>query len=870
MANGSEERPAARALLEGSDPLKTIDTGVFQSGAGETMTSAPGSHQPPPSEDPVVEVFLGGAPGQGERLELRALLGRGGMGRVLLATQGSLGRDVAVKVLHAAPSVYARTSLVREALVVSRLEHPNIVPVYALGQDDRGRPALVMKRIDGVPWSALIKDEQHPAWAARLGQERDRVGAHIRVLLAVCEAVELAHSKGVFHRDIKPDNVMLGEFGEVYVTDWGLAVSAGEVSTHGEAVLVGTPSMMAPEMLSGDPTQVDARTDVYLLGSSLHGALTGRPRHDGEQGDVLRRVEESLPAQYPSSIPPELAAICNRATARAPSERFPGVAAFRQALLDFLAHRSSLELSAAASERLGVLRELVERSSGPGERLPEDDTIRLQQVGSECRFGYEMALRSWPESEAARRGLGETLALLAFHELQHGSLAAGRRHMAALEAPEQRLLDALAQREQRERDGEHRAERLAQIEAEFDLSTEAKNRRAILGLILLPGVVLVCLIMVSELRGGGRVSVEAMLLNNTFVVLVMSAYTLVRRRALLSTAINQRVVGFLFALYATIFVHRLASLRAGTSVAGVINGDMAIFLVATATATIGITRVLWPAPAALFTGILVGTLFPALHVPAYAGAALFALGSFAFVWGRLRGSSLPAAWRRLFERGARHVQLLVDREPQRAHLARDAFLDLGVARADGHGDADGAPLLHGGAHRDARVVGHVARVEVAAVVEHRAQVAVAQIVVLFLADRQLVVVAVDGLLAAQPVGAAAGERRGHGPVGSLAGGLLLRRGRGLRGRGRVAAASRQREHRDKKRQGTHLNFASWRFFWSASTQLSLPTRGGPFFSRPRAEAPLAATRQKPRRARPLLPSPPRTPRRSRRAGRRPP
>ncbi len=671
MANGSENRlavisPHESGLHKATDMAGTsgadsvtmtsmpVDsqrpsrTGTYPSSEGVTMTSTPGSIQPQLNEAAVEEVFLGSVPGQGERLVVRATLGRGGMGRVMLATQGSLRRDVAVKVLHAAPSVYARESLLREALVVSRLEHPNIVPVYALGLDDRGRPALVMKRIDGVPWSALIKDAQHPAWAARLEQERDRLGAHLRILLAVSEAVHFAHRKGTFHRDIKPDNVMLGEFGEVYLTDWGIAVTTSDRITHGESQLVGTPSMMAPEMLSGDPDKIDARTDVYLLGATLHMALTGHPRHAGtEHHALLRLVEESSPSSYPPSVPPELGALCNRATARDPDARFADAVAFRQALLDFLSHRSSLELSAAASERLGVLCELVELSSGPGKTLPEEETLRLQQAGGECRFGYEMALRSWPENEAALAGVEETLSLLALYELGHGSLAAGRRHLASLQSPTPRLLAALAAREERERDGEQKVERLARIEAEFDLSTEAKHRRAIVVLILLPGLVLICLLAVAPLGQDGGITVAGMLLNNVCVLITMSAYTFVRRRALLTTAINRRVVGFLFTLYASIFAHRVASLCNKSSVASVVDGDMAILLAGTAAATIGITRALWPSPVALFAGLLIGSvvmpIFGLAHNAAYACSALFGLGYFAFVWGRLRGSSLPGS-----------------------------------------------------------------------------------------------------------------------------------------------------------------------------------------------------------------------------------
>ena len=162
-------------------------------------------------------------------------------------------------------------------------------------------------------------------------------------------------------------------------------------------------------------------------------------------------------------------------------------------------------------------------------------------------------------------------------------------------------------------------------------------------LILLPGIVLVCMLALSPLNQQGGITVAGMLLTNTFVLLTMSTYTLVRRKVLLTTAINRRVVGFLFTLYASIFAHRVASLHNQTPVIGVIDGDMAILLAGTAAATIGITRSLWPSPLALFCGLILDSLFEPIHTPVYAVAAIFCLGYFAFVWGRLRGSSLPGS-----------------------------------------------------------------------------------------------------------------------------------------------------------------------------------------------------------------------------------
>src|SRR5262249_13703285 len=148
------------------------------------------------------------------------------------------------------------------------------------------------KRVQGVPWSTLIAQPQHPLWGA-LERGEDRLGAHLDVLGRVCHALQFAHSQGVLHLDIKPQNVMVGAFGEVYLLDWGLATATADASAPPRATagaasesLLGTPGFLAPEMVCGGP--LDVRTDVYLLGSTLHYLLTRRPRHEGaDLGEVL-------------------------------------------------------------------------------------------------------------------------------------------------------------------------------------------------------------------------------------------------------------------------------------------------------------------------------------------------------------------------------------------------------------------------------------------------------------------------------------------------------------------------------------------------------------------------------------------------------
>jgi serine/threonine-protein kinase len=204
------------------------------------------------------------------------LLGVGGMGEVYAGVQRSLGRSVALKFVNGADASMereARAGLLREARVTGRLEHPNIVTVHVLGVDEQGTPVMVMKRIEGVSWRALLRDPAHPQWRRWETLHRDALESHVSVLPSVCDALEYAHERRMIHRDIKPENVMFGPFGEVCLLDWGIALELDAPNAHPS--IVGTPSFMAPEMVDDALGTVSERTDVFLLGATLHYVLTG-------------------------------------------------------------------------------------------------------------------------------------------------------------------------------------------------------------------------------------------------------------------------------------------------------------------------------------------------------------------------------------------------------------------------------------------------------------------------------------------------------------------------------------------------------------------------------------------------------------------
>lgn len=362
--------------------------------------------------------------GRTEPLRIRRTLGEGGMGIVHLAEQESMGREVAVKTLREGHRDHASAlRLLREAWVTGSLEHPNIVPVYDVAVDASGAPQVVLKRIEGVNWATLLSDPGQ----LRARAEGDVEEWNIRTLIQVCNAIDFAHHRGIIHRDLKPENVMIGQFGEVYVVDWGIAVSLRDdpnpriPSARTATELAGTPAYMAPEMLTGDASQLNERTDVYLLGAMLFELAAGRPPHDGATLEaIFERVLES-PPEIPASVPAEIAVLCRRAMAREPADRHPSVAELRKGLHEYLDHRESMRLARQAQRRLN---ELLEELRGGDEG--EVDDAKANHLFGECRFGFRAALDTCSTNEVARGGLRLAMKAMVQYEVRQGNLPAAR------------------------------------------------------------------------------------------------------------------------------------------------------------------------------------------------------------------------------------------------------------------------------------------------------------------------------------------------------------------------------------------------------------------------------------------------------------
>jgi serine/threonine-protein kinase len=401
-------------------------------------------------------------------LAMEKTIGEGGMGIVRLATQLSLGRKVAMKTLKPdARTDGARLRLLREAWVTGSLEHPNIVPVYDLGLDVDGAPIIVLKKIEGVEWGALMRD------AARVKERfgsADLLEWNLRILVQVSNALSLAHARGIVHRDLKPENVMIGEFGEVYVVDWGIAVSlnddgSGRIPLASEARdVAGTPAYMAPEMLGGDPPRISERTDVYLLGAILFEILAGEAPH---QGATFRHIVHSIvmsKATLPASVPPELADVCRRAMHLDPQGRYESAEALRFALEDFLRHAGSSQLSLEADARLVELRELLTANDSVDqeEEAPQRRT-RIYNLFGACRFGFRQALRSWPDNEDAKTGLRTATELMTEFEIARGSAENADAILAELDDPPPALVARVKAELVRSADARSRADSLVRL-----------------------------------------------------------------------------------------------------------------------------------------------------------------------------------------------------------------------------------------------------------------------------------------------------------------------------------------------------------------------------------------------------------------------
>lgn len=401
--------------------------------------------------------------------EVQKIIGSGGMGVVCLATQKSLNRAVALKIARKASSSAMQSTqasldmFTNEAYTTANLDHPNVVPVHTLAKDPDGKLFFSMKRVTGVSWEELLSPSQVRNRAKReeLKQRSEKMELkdHLGILLKVSNALAYAHSKGVIHRDVKPENVMIGSYGEVLLMDWGLAMPFGDANpykldTSLEAQLVGTPAYLAPEMARGKMTSLGPATDVYLLGATLYRVLTGRPPHWGEGiiGAVNKAASGKVEPPEKATkrlIDSEISRICLKALKPRIKDRFQSVEDFQSELHQYMDHAESLAISVNATKTLGQLQDqLLEGGSisGAGKSLSlkniDKDTAAISYGKLSQTIGaFKQSLDLWEKNKTAQKGLVQALLLQVTEALAQQDLTLAKAHLDMLQETSDSLSD---------------------------------------------------------------------------------------------------------------------------------------------------------------------------------------------------------------------------------------------------------------------------------------------------------------------------------------------------------------------------------------------------------------------------------------------
>ncbi|MDK2971305.1 MAG: eukaryotic-like serine/threonine-protein kinase [Candidatus Sumerlaeota bacterium] len=394
---------------------------------------------------------------------LLTLVGEGGFGEVWEAIQMSLGRIVAVKRMSdrlvkdmeddPEELKTLEDDFQREALTTALLEHPNIVPVHDLGLDEEGRPLLAMKMVRGKRWDDLLYND-----LVKLTPD-EVLARHLPILIDVAQAVAFAHARGIVHRDIKPSQVMVGEFGETLLMDWGIAVLynpdlldddckqlADEIApTPAKAFNpTGTPAYMAPEQTTKTALQIGPWTDIYLLGGILYYLLTGRSPHSaGTSAESFALAAKGIvhpPEEVAGGreIPRELAAIALKAMAKRPSDRHGTVKSFIADLENYMTGAGNRQKSMKVTQEVAAK---VAKGFSSYQELTESHNLLIQAVSL------------WPQNPMAPPLQVKVRTTYAQMALRNGDLVLARLMAEGIEVPEAKapLMGEIVSRERRKR-----------------------------------------------------------------------------------------------------------------------------------------------------------------------------------------------------------------------------------------------------------------------------------------------------------------------------------------------------------------------------------------------------------------------------------
>ncbi len=374
------------------------------------------------------------------RLVAGQQFGEGGMSLLMEAVDTNLMRKVAMKVLREDRNIDEDELglMVVEAQITAQLDHPNIVPIYELGIDKKKRLFFTMKKVIGKPLYEIINEKELPTRT-----ERDIFNL-IQIMLKVCDAVAYAHSKGVLHRDLKPDNIMVGNFGQVYLMDWGVAylrkrvdqacsdIDISEVKKRKyytfrkerKGSIVGTPCYMPPEQASGELKAVDERSDVFTLGAILYEILTGEFPIPGKSLQEMTANAKKCEFQPPDKrvdfpLPVGLVRITMKAMSKDPADRHQSVEELRNDLESFL------EGSERFPGRMYKAGDLIVREGGQGDeayiiksgecrafKTVDGEDVELRIMGNGEVFGETAILTDGPRSASVEAITDVTVAVI--------------------------------------------------------------------------------------------------------------------------------------------------------------------------------------------------------------------------------------------------------------------------------------------------------------------------------------------------------------------------------------------------------------------------------------------------------------------------
>jgi len=398
------------------------------------------------------------APESAFSLDFGPMIGEGGLARVYRARQGSLARDVAVKVVRRQAS---RGPFLHESRITAALDHPNVLPVHDLVTLDDGAPALVMKEVEGQSWREHLDQV--------LDDDSFDLVNEIRTLLAVCQAVAFAHDRGVLHLDLKPGNVMVGAFGEVLVMDWGCSVLLdGDERWSAQPDLprrsqirrpFGTPTYMPPELARGDGERVGPASDVYLLGAILVELLSGmRPRRGVSAADIVKDAAEGIIRRPPEGAPAVLSELARRATQADPRLRPATVLEVRDQLQHWLDTREARRIVRDARRRLAACEARI-----AGLAVIRDHDIEPEEEVFEIIGAFQQARMLWPDAPDTAQGEARARRLLATRALVRGE--AGLALAQARQLPEHDPDRAeLFQRAEAIREARRKARRMVHVQ----------------------------------------------------------------------------------------------------------------------------------------------------------------------------------------------------------------------------------------------------------------------------------------------------------------------------------------------------------------------------------------------------------------------